>query len=218
MGMLVMDSLVVMLLIMAIVFCWRLNGRVQNMKQVGQEFKPFVKNLSSYLSQITGQIDKLRETTEVSHKTLGQQLPQGMRLKDDFDVMLDHGEKLAQRLDDVLEKAYRVERQLNEILYRSAKEPTQGFAKEVQAFTRDAPAPTPPAQQVNHETSRPIAHHTPPSREELHAYRATRPYVQDLEPSAARPASRYLEQAPAAAYSNNSRGREGLAARIKELR
>lgn len=219
MSMLVMDVLVVALLMMAILFCWRLNGRIQNMKQVGQEFKPFIKNLSSYLTQITGQIDKLREATDISHKTLGQQLPKGMRLKDDFDVIFDHGEKLAQRLDSVLEKAYRVERQLNEILYRSAKEPTQSFSKEVQNFAKEAYAHTPLEQAINKQMQ-PSSAHIPPSREELHAYRATRPDSQDFESRAAQPALRYPEQtqSPSSAYGNSSRLSDALAARIKDLR
>lgn len=131
MSMLIMDGLMVSLLIMAIAFCWRLNGRVQNIKEVGQEFKPFMKNLSSYLGQISAQISKLKETSEHTHKTLGQQLPHGVKLKDDFDVMIEHGEKLADRLEHILEKAYQIERQLNEMVYRTQRNGGQHFQNAV---------------------------------------------------------------------------------------
>jgi hypothetical protein len=61
-----LDGLMVGLLISAIIFCWRLNARLQKMRQMGQELTPFMKNMAAYVTQISQTIDKLK------HKLLNQ--------------------------------------------------------------------------------------------------------------------------------------------------
>jgi hypothetical protein len=131
MSMFLMDAMMVGLLIMAIAFCWRLNGRLQNMREMGQEIKPFLKGLGSYITQIAQYIDKLKETSEAAHKNLGNQLPQAIKIKDDFDFMLDHGEQLADRLEKILERAHSAERQLNEIVQRTQRSRPENFTQTV---------------------------------------------------------------------------------------
>lgn len=137
MSMFLMDAMMVGLLIMAIAFCWRLNGRLQNMRDMGQEIKPFLKGLGSYITQIAHYIEKLQHTSEAAHKNLGNQLPQAMKIKDDFDFMLDHGEQLADRLEKILENAHAAERQLNEIMQRTHRSRPENFSQTLQEKNMD---------------------------------------------------------------------------------
>lgn len=119
MNTIILDGLMISLLTMAIIFCWRLNGRLNNMRKMGQELKPFMKGFSSYIDQIGSYLGQLKDISEVGHKNLGQQIPQAARLKDDFDLFLEQGERLASRLEDVMTRAHQVEKQLQETLQRA---------------------------------------------------------------------------------------------------
>lgn len=155
MNLFLMDAMMVGLLIMAIAFCWRLNGRLQNIRDMGKEIRPFLSGLGSYMTQISQYIEKLRETSEATHKGLGQQLPQAIQLKDDFDFMLDHGEQLAQRLEKILERAHVTERQLNEIVQRTQRHKPENFAQAMREEERTPPVaahmqPLPPQAPQQH--------------------------------------------------------------------
>ncbi len=110
------DIFMASLLGMAIIFCWRLNIRLQSMRKMGADLSPFMKNLAGYLQQISGTIDKLKYIADTSHRGLNEQIPAATALKDDFDILLEHSEKMARRLDEVIEKAQQMDRQLQHTL------------------------------------------------------------------------------------------------------
>lgn len=116
-----LDGFMVTLLFMAIIFCWRLNKRLMGMKQMGAQLTPFVRNFSSYLTQISQSIDKLKETADVGHKGLSEQIPQAMSLKDDFDILLEHSDKIAKRLDQIIEKAQQTEKLLQQAVQAATR-------------------------------------------------------------------------------------------------
>jgi hypothetical protein len=110
------DIFIASLLGMAIIFCWRLNVRLQSMRKMGADLSPFMKNLASYLHHISGTIDKLKYIADTSHRGLNEQIPAATALKDDFDILLEHSEKMARRLDEVIENAQQMDRQLQHTL------------------------------------------------------------------------------------------------------
>ena len=118
---LLLDGFMLVLLFMAIVFCWRLNKRLQNMRQMGAQMAPFMKSFSGYVNQISQDIETLRQTAEVSHKDLGEKIPQALSLKDDFDILLEHSEKIAARLDQIIEKAQLTEQHLQQTVQTATK-------------------------------------------------------------------------------------------------
>ncbi len=125
-----LDGFMVTLLFMAIIFCWRLNKRLMGMKQMGTQLTPFIRNFSSYLTQITQSIDKLKETSEIGHKGLSEQIPQALSLKDDFDILLEHSDKIAKRLDQVIEKAQQTEKLLQQTLQMATRSHPGAFPSE----------------------------------------------------------------------------------------
>ncbi len=107
------DLLIISLLIMAIIFCIKLNKRLKTMREMGEDLSPFMKNLSLYLQNISSSIDKLKTVADISEKGLNHSLPAAKALKDDFDILLEHADKIAARLDDVIEKARAMDHQLH---------------------------------------------------------------------------------------------------------
>lgn len=113
----VFDVFLVVLLVAAIVFCWRLNGRIQSMRQMGAELSPFMKNMTSYLSQITQSIDKLKQVADLGNQGLNEHIPVAINLKDDFDILLEYSDKMARRLDEAIEKAREMDQQLQKTMH-----------------------------------------------------------------------------------------------------
>jgi hypothetical protein len=118
---LLLDAFMLVLLFMAILFCWRLNKRLQGMRQMGAQMAPFMKNFSGYVNQISKDIETLKETAEISHKDLSEKIPQALSLKDDFDILLEHSEKIAARLDQIIEKAQIAEQHLQQTVQTVTK-------------------------------------------------------------------------------------------------
>lgn len=111
MTMMILDGLLMLVVGWGIVYAWRTSAKMHNIKN---EMKPVTRQLGSYLNTIGQHVQQLRETTENNRKVLTEQLPQAKALRDDFEVFLDHGQRLADRLDALLEQAYAVERNLRE--------------------------------------------------------------------------------------------------------
>jgi hypothetical protein len=111
------DVLMVGLLIAAIIFCWRLNGRLKAMRQMGAELSPFMKNMTSCLSQISQSIDKLKQVADLGNQGLNEHIPVAISLKDDFDILLEYSDKMARRLDEVIAKAREVDQRLQQTMH-----------------------------------------------------------------------------------------------------
>lgn len=113
----VFDVFLAALLVAAIVFCWRLNGRIKSMRQMGAELSPFMKNMTSYLNQISQSIDKLKQVADLGNQGLNEHIPVAINLKDDFDILLEYSDKMARRLDEVIEKAREMDQQLQKTMH-----------------------------------------------------------------------------------------------------
>jgi hypothetical protein len=111
------DIIMVGLLVAAIIFCWRLNGRLKTMRQMGAELSPFMKNMTNYLSQISQSIDKLKQVADLGNHGLNEHIPVAISLKDDFDILLEYSDKMARRLDEVIEKAREVDQRLQQTIH-----------------------------------------------------------------------------------------------------
>lgn len=109
MTMMILDGLLILVIGWGVLYAWRTSAAMQTVKN---EMKPVTRQLGSYLNTIGQHLQQLRETTEMNRHTLSEQLPQAKVLREDFEVLLDHGTRLADRLDALLEQAYVVEREL----------------------------------------------------------------------------------------------------------
>lgn len=109
MTMLILDGLLILVIAWGVIYAWKTSKSMQNIKN---EMKPVTRQLGSYLNIIGQHLNHFKETTESNKRTLTEQLPQAKALKDDFEVLLDHGSRLAERLDVLLEQAYAIEKEL----------------------------------------------------------------------------------------------------------
>lgn len=109
MTMMILDGVLILVIGWGVMYAWRTSTAMQTVKN---EMKPVTRQLGSYLNIIGQHLQQLRETTESNRRALNEQLPQAKVLREDFEVLLDHGSRLAERLDALLEQAYAVERDL----------------------------------------------------------------------------------------------------------
>jgi hypothetical protein len=115
------DIILVALLVVGILFCYQLNSRLKNIRHMGEELSPFMKNVSGYIGHISGAIDKLKGLTDSNAQSLQEKIPEVLNLKDDFDILLEYGERMANRLDEIIEKARSVDTRLKETLDAAEK-------------------------------------------------------------------------------------------------
>jgi len=140
------DIIMIGLLLAAILFGLKLSGRLKTMRDLGAELSPFMKNMSGYLGQISNSIDALKKVADLGNQGLNEHIPVAINLKEDFDLLLEHSDKMAKRLDEIIEKAREMDQRLQQtvrvaegarVLDRSA-EPV---------FQRDSVRPTHSPQQ-----------------------------------------------------------------------
>ncbi len=110
------DLVMISLLIGAIIFCYRLNNRIKTLREMGTELSPFMNNLSNYLGRISQSVDKLKQISDLGNKSLNENIPIAINLKDDFDLLLEYSDKMANRLDELIAKARDVDQKLQQTL------------------------------------------------------------------------------------------------------
>jgi hypothetical protein len=147
------DILMIGLLVVAIIFCYRLNVRLNTMKEMGTELSPFMKYMSDYLGQISQSIDKLKQVADVSKQGLNENIPLAINLKDDFDLLLEHSEKMLKRLDEVIDKARAVDQRLQQTMriVESSRSKDQFVESVGQKFAEQKPAEPPRQSSVQEE-------------------------------------------------------------------
>lgn len=110
-----LDTAMILLLGMAIIFCWRLNGRMNSMKIMGRDILPAVEKLSGFITGITDQIDVLRAQSRKTQSMLSNDIPKAKALKEDLDVVLEYSENSSRNLETLIEQAKKTEIELREI-------------------------------------------------------------------------------------------------------
>jgi hypothetical protein len=116
------DIVMIVLLILAIAFCWNLNNRMNNVKEMGKDILPSVKTLSGVISKISEHLDLLKSHTKKAEGLLTQDIPVAKQLKDDLEILLEYSESSAKNLEILIDKAKQTEidlREIHEIVVRS---------------------------------------------------------------------------------------------------
>ncbi|MCX7338817.1 MAG: hypothetical protein NTX76_06035 [Alphaproteobacteria bacterium] len=151
------DGFMIVLLLMAIVFCWRLNKRLQGMKQIGGDLQPFLRHFSTYIGKISQQIDTLREAADQGHNGLSEKIPRAASLKDDLDILLEHSEKISTRLDILIGKAQQIEKRLHQTV-------------ELATRGRYQPLSSPTTHGYGEQDSVQPIHHQPEQEPQVHSF------------------------------------------------
>lgn len=116
---LILEIVLCAVLLTAIVFFWRVSQRLDSVQKIGGTLSPFLKMMSQFVQNISQSLRELKNIVAMNEDTLTEKIPKATELRDDLEVLLEHGEKLAKRLDHILGEAQHVERSLKEIFDRN---------------------------------------------------------------------------------------------------
>lgn len=98
-----LDLVMIGLLGGVIVVSYRLNAKLQNLRKMEGEVGPVLQHFSVMMNQITQKVERLKQSTEELHGKISQQLPKAQVLRDDLHYLMEHGERLAKKLDHIIE-------------------------------------------------------------------------------------------------------------------
>ncbi len=105
--MLVLEGVVALLLVATMIFCWRLNGRLNEMRDAKAEMAKLIAELDRATARAAKAIADLRAATDGAGAALERKVGEAHGLTDDLKLMIDAGERLADRLDGGIESARR---------------------------------------------------------------------------------------------------------------
>lgn len=109
------DVSITLFLLVSIFLCTRLTLRLRNMKKISSEISPFIKRFAEYVNKTEKSVDHFKKATEEGSKILNEKIPQALSLKSDFEVLLEHCEKIADRLDKIIKNVEVVESNLENV-------------------------------------------------------------------------------------------------------
>lgn len=104
------DYVIAVLLVVTISISIKLYKRINKINGFSNNINLFLKKLGYYSGQLSSNINFLNKHS--------LNVPELLSLKSDFDVLLNHGDKLASRLDKLIEDAICIEEKLKESILR----------------------------------------------------------------------------------------------------
>lgn len=112
---LIIDAAITVLLLIAIIFCWRLNRKINSFKKISKELTHLVHTLSDCVSQIS-------RSTDYQAGTNNDTLILGP--KEELELLIEQSETIATRLDRAFIRAKQAEEQLEATIKVAHKKPT----------------------------------------------------------------------------------------------
>ncbi|MHA1558744.1 MAG: hypothetical protein ACTSXG_02925 [Alphaproteobacteria bacterium] len=112
------DCTVIFFLSIVILFCWYLSRRLKHIHRIKTQLEPLFQQFSEHIDQISDRVEQLAVVTKEGRKELEVKIPQALSLKDDFEILLEHSNKIAKRLDKIIEKAQLVETNLHKAIQK----------------------------------------------------------------------------------------------------
>ena len=91
------------LLIGVMFYSWRMAKKLKALKSISHEMSPVLQDLSKVLAQTQINLAQLRTTAKDIESELNKKLPEAESIRDDLTMLVDHGNKLGDRLDDKLD-------------------------------------------------------------------------------------------------------------------
>ncbi len=111
----VLDIIIVLLLGLTIAFCWRLNQRINELKQSRKDLVELVRTFDTAIINTHKSIANLKEASYNAANELKGYITKAEELINDMSFMTDAAAKLADRLEGNIEKARDAEQVLNVI-------------------------------------------------------------------------------------------------------
>lgn len=105
--MLLLEGMVTLLLVATIVFCWRLNARLGELRDARAEMGKLIGELDRATSRAAAAIADLKTASEGIGAALDDKMGGARVLADDLQLMLESGNRLADKLEDGIGSARR---------------------------------------------------------------------------------------------------------------
>lgn len=105
--MLLLEGMVTLLLIATIGFCWRLNGRLGELRDARAEMGKLIGELDRATTRAAAAITDLRAASDGIGAALDDKMGGGRVLADDLQLMIESGNRLADRLEEGIGAARR---------------------------------------------------------------------------------------------------------------
>lgn len=113
-----LDSVMILLLIFAVAFCWRLNHRLTSLKSMGLNLTPALQGFNRLVEKLGEILHQVKVQTLSTKQVLEKDLPQAQSVKEDLEILLEYCEAASKRLEGLIEKAKLSETELDEVFVR----------------------------------------------------------------------------------------------------
>lgn len=100
---LIIDCVMIALLIGVMFYSWRMGKKLKVLKSISNDMSPVLHDLSKVLAQTQINLAQLRTTAKTIEAELDKKLPEAESIRDDLTLLVEHGNKLGNRLDDKLD-------------------------------------------------------------------------------------------------------------------
>ncbi len=107
---LITDIIMILLLIGVIVQSLRLHRVVATVRNLNREVSPMIHELSTIITQSTRSIENLKEASLEAHRHISEKLKSSNTLRTDLEFLIQHGEKIAERLEELVQKSIHIQK------------------------------------------------------------------------------------------------------------
>ncbi|MBP9753240.1 MAG: hypothetical protein KBD31_05505 [Proteobacteria bacterium] len=129
---LLMDSMIILLLIGAISYCWKLNGRLNSLKEINFNLQPALQALNQYVTKMSDSLGQMRQEMRQTKEILQNDVPKAQHLKMDLEMMLQYCETAHQKLETLIEESRHTQADLDQTFQVVAKTFPKNFKETIQ--------------------------------------------------------------------------------------
>ena len=102
---LIIDCVMITLLIGVMFYSWKMGRKLKALRSISHEMSPVLQDLSKVLAQTQINLAQLRTTAKDIEAELNKKLPEAESIRDDLTMLVEHGNKLGDRLDNKMDAA-----------------------------------------------------------------------------------------------------------------
>ncbi len=97
---LILDSLVALLLIVTVVYCYQLNSRLRDLRSGQDGLKDLIRGLNEATERAQAGISQLKIAGDAAGRELQESVTKARSLSDELSLMIEAGNNIADRLED----------------------------------------------------------------------------------------------------------------------
>ena len=112
----ILDIIILLVLGVTIVFCWKLNNKITELKSNKSEMIDFVKSLDNTIINAHKSVVSLKEVTQNASDERQKYVKEGNELANDLSFMIDSGNRLISRMEKAIETVKALEVSIEEKL------------------------------------------------------------------------------------------------------